>query len=365
MTVRKTLGPLMAAFVAIDIIIVLGRLIVRKRLNRLEYDDYAIVVALVGFVVMCSFCFVSLAYGFGTSDPAVIATISNYNAMEASRYFTIAQITYVAGFPVVRISVALVLHRIVNGMARLQRALVASMVFVGVYALGCILVDAFQCIPLKAVWGDGTGRCLSSSQLAGLAFAVSALDIASALLYAVLPVFLLKGLQLGKRTKAAIMCLLGLGGGTVVISLVRLRTLVLLVHSSDVAHSLDLELESFIYSVLEFGISILTASLVAFRPLLKYLPFGTRGHSSGRQGRSDGLNSGNPAARGTNRFELSRRDHRYTANGIRLDSDDAESERDILRDATGVWKQSDVTVSFETKANGTDGNSSEHERARI
>jgi hypothetical protein len=246
MAVRDTLPSLMAAFIAVDVAIVLLRMIVRLKMTTLGYDDYVIAVATAAFVLMCAFCFVSLDYGFGLSDPAVIATFANYNQMEASRYFTIAQVTYVAGFPVVRISVALVLHRIVQGKPKIQRLLVISMVFVGIYALGCLLVDVLQCIPLKAVWGDGTGRCLTITQLAGLGFAVSALDIASALFYAILPVFLLKGLQMGTRTKIAIMFLLGLGAGTVVVSIVRLRSLVLIVSSTDIVQALDLQLESFI-----------------------------------------------------------------------------------------------------------------------
>lgn len=246
MAVRDTLTPVMAVFVGIDVCVVLARLGVRIKLTTLGYDDYVIIVALIGFILMCCFCFVSLSYGFGASDPAVIASLANYNVVEASRYFTIAQITYVVGFPIVRISVALVLHRIVQGWPRTQRLLVASMVFVGVYALGCLLVDVLQCIPLQAVWGDGTGKCLTTSQLAGLGFAVSALDIASALFYAVLPIFLLKGLQMGRRTKIAIIILLGLGAGTVIISIVRLKSLIQIVNSSSISAALDLQLESFI-----------------------------------------------------------------------------------------------------------------------
>ncbi|KAM0545341.1 hypothetical protein ACHAPJ_011413 [Fusarium lateritium] len=246
MAVRDTLPPMMTAFIGIDTFVVLARLGVRIKLTTLGYDDYVIIIALIGFILMCSFCFVSLSYGFGTSDPSVINSFANYNVMEASRYFTIAQITYVTGFPIVRISVALVLHRIVHGWPRTQRLLVASMIFVGVYALGCLLVDVLQCIPLRAVWGDGTGKCLSSAQLAGLGFAVSALDIASALFYAVLPVFLLKGLQMGIRTKVAIIILLGLGAGTVAVSIVRLKSLIQIVGSKDIAAALDLQLEFFI-----------------------------------------------------------------------------------------------------------------------
>ncbi|KAF4946938.1 hypothetical protein FSARC_14087 [Fusarium sarcochroum] len=326
MAVRDSLPPMMAAFIGIDVLVVLARLGVRIKLTTLGYGDYVIIIALVGFILMCSFCFVSLS--------------------QASRYFTIAQITYVAGFPIVCISVALVLHRIVQGWPRTQRLLVASMIFVGVYALGCLLVDVLQCIPLRAVWGDGTERCFSSTQLAGLGFAVSALDIASALFYAALPVFLLKGLQMGARTKVAIIILLGLGAGTVAVSIVRLKSLIQIVGSKDIAAALDLQLESFIYSVLEFGLSILTASLMAFRPLIKYLPFGSHGRSSGYQGPSGGHKSRDPGTSGSNNFELGRRNYVNVPDPARLDSDDGDSQRNILRDADNArdWKQSETNI---------------------
>lgn len=242
-----SLRAVMAAFIAIDLVVVIARLWVRIKLTKLGYDDYVILVALAGFIIMCAFCFTALSYGFGITDPAVIATLRNYDQMNASKYFTVSQITYVASFPIVRISVALVLLRIVQeSMPRVKRMLIISMVIIAIYALGCLLVDVLQCIPLKVVWGDGTGKCMSFKHLAGLGFAVSALDIASALFYAVLPIFLLKGLQIGRRTKIAIMFLLGLGAVTVVISVVRLSSLVLIVNATDVETSLSLQLESFI-----------------------------------------------------------------------------------------------------------------------
>ncbi|KAH6951482.1 hypothetical protein DER45DRAFT_528543 [Fusarium avenaceum] len=350
MAVRDTLPPVMAAFIGIDVFVVLARLGVRAKLTTLGYDDYVIVLGLIAFILMCSFCFVSLSYGFGATDPSVIANIPNYNIMEASRYFTIAQITYVAGFPIVRISVALVLHRIVQGWPRTQRLLVASMVFVGIYALGCLLVDVLQCIPLQAVWGDGTGKCLTNGQLAGLGFAVSILDIVSALFYAILPIFLLKGLQMGLRTKIAIIILLGLGAGTVIVSIVRLKSLIQIVGSKDIAAALDLQLESFIYSVLEFGISILTASLVAFRPLIKYMPFGSHGRSSSPGGHT-GEGSRGPGVSGSNNFEMSRRKYIHVSDPNRVDSDDGDSQRNILPDAdNGIdWKKADATVTPKDK----------------
>ncbi|KAJ3467672.1 hypothetical protein MRS44_005236 [Fusarium solani] len=328
MATRDTLSPVMAAFIGIDVFVVLARLGVRIKLTTLGYDDYVIAVALVGFILMCSFCFMSLSYGFGETDPLAIAKLENYNVMEASRYFTIAQITYVAGFPIVRISVALVLHRIVQGWPR---------------------TSVYSWYPwsssVSTLWAAFWSMCCT-----GLGFAVSALDIASALFYAVLPVFLLKGLQMGTRTKVAIIILLGLGAGTVIVSIVRLKSLIQIVGSKDIAAALDLQLESFIYSVLEFGLSILTASLVAFRPLIKYLPFGSHGRSSGFRGPSAG--TGPSGTGGTNNFEMGRRNYVNVPDPARMDSDDGDSQRNILREETNSardWKHSETNVTITTK----------------
>jgi hypothetical protein len=248
MTPRDHLSGLMAAFMAINIAVVLARLWVRLTMTTIGYDDYAIVVALAGFLLMCAFCFVALGYGFGLTDPAAIAALgARYDVMQGSKYFTVAQTVYVASFGVSRISVALVLHRIVaGGMGRMQHMLVASMIVIGLYSLACVVVDVTQCIPLKAVWGDGPGKCISAQQLAGLAFAVSALDIATALLYAILPIFLVKGLQISKRTKISVIFMLGLGAVTVVFSFVRLKSLIQIVDATSTADALDFELESFV-----------------------------------------------------------------------------------------------------------------------
>ncbi|KAJ4003705.1 hypothetical protein NW752_011127 [Fusarium irregulare] len=349
MAVRDSLGPVMAAFIGIDGFVVLARLAVRTKLTTLGYDDYVIAVAMVAFTLMCAFTFVSLNFGFGITDPEVIAGMANYNLMESQRYFTVAQITYVAGFPIVRISVALVLYRLVQGWPRTQKLLLGTMVFIFIYALGCLLVDVFQCIPLKAVWGDGTGKCLTSKQLAGLGFAVASLDIASALFYAVLPVFLLKGLQMGRRTKVAIIILLGLGASTVIISIIRMKSLVQIVNAKSIPEALDYQLESFIYSVLEFGLSILTASLVAFRPLIKFLPFGSFGRSSGPKAHSGGDSSG-PGISGRNDFEMGRRKYVNMPDPARIDSDDGDSQREILHDTDhpSDWKHSGAVTSTTT-----------------
>lgn len=99
-------------------------------------------------------------------------------------------------------------------------------------------------------------------------------------------------------------------------------------------------------SVLEFAISILTASLVAFRPLIKYLPFGSHGRSSGGRAGSGEQGSGR-----TNDFELGR----HAAKAIRLDGDDAESQRNILQDegGNGVWTRSRSTVTYTGAGEGS------------
>lgn len=103
-------------------------------------------------------------------------------------------------------------------------------------------------------------------------------------------------------------------------------------------------------SVLEFGISILTASLVAFRPLIKYMPFGSHGRSSSPGGHT-GEGSRGPGVSGSNDFEMSRRKYVHVSDPNRVDSDDGDSQRNILPDAdNGIdWKKADATVTPKDK----------------
>lgn len=104
--------------------------------------------------------------------------------------------------------------------------LLTSIVILTIWTTVTTFIVAFQCVPLSVAWGEGTGTCLPAAVLGNTGYAISAMDIASSFLYAGLPAYLLKGVQLSTRVKASIIVLLGLGVASSVVTIIRLKYLV-------------------------------------------------------------------------------------------------------------------------------------------
>ncbi|KAJ3578122.1 hypothetical protein NPX13_g2441 [Xylaria arbuscula] len=296
---RDSLPPAIYTFLVLNSIAVGLRVFVRIFMSKsFGYDDYAMCVAFGGFVTLCSLTLVSLGYGYG--DASVKA---QYNVSEATRvsgqrtpqrltirvYFVASTITYVIALYVAKISVALVLLRIAVTSKGVRVLLICSMVALTIWTTVTTFIVAFQCVPLSVAWGEGTGTCLPAAVLANTGYSISAMDIASSFLYAGLPAYLLKGVQLSAKVKASIIVLLGLGVASSVVTIIRLKYLVDVgnLKSPTGVEAANAYLTTFVYSITELGLTIFTGSLAALRPLLKLVPFGqTTGKGYGTYGQA-------------------------------------------------------------------------------
>ncbi|GAP91003.2 putative integral membrane protein [Rosellinia necatrix] len=225
----------------------------------------------LGFVTLCALTLVSLDNGYGdaTMKP-------EYNVSEAVRFFVASTITYVIVLYVAKLSVALVLLRIAVTSKGVRIVLICSIVALTIWTTVTTFIVAFQCTPLSLAWGEGTGTCLPAAVLANTGYSISAMDIASSFLYAGLPAYLLKGVQLSTRVKASIIVLLGLGVASSVVTIIRLKYLVDVgnLKSPTGVEAANAYLTTFVYSITEVGLTLFTGSLAALRPLLKFVPFG-------------------------------------------------------------------------------------------
>ncbi|KAI0200613.1 hypothetical protein F4808DRAFT_460719 [Astrocystis sublimbata] len=276
---RDSIPPAIYAFLALNAIAVGLRVYVRTCMSKsFGYDDYAMVVAFAGFVILCSLTLVSLADGYGI-DPT---------AQDGVRFFVASTITYVIVLYVAKLSVALVLLRIAVTSKGVRILLICSMVALTIWTTVTSLIVALQCVPLSVAWGEGEGYCLPASVLANTGYSISAMDISSSFLYAGLPAYLLRGVQLSTRVKASIIILLGLGVASSVVTIIRLKYLV------DVSNlknpqgneAANAYLITFVYSITEVGLTLFTGSLAALRPLLKLVPFGQTTKQYGTYGAS-------------------------------------------------------------------------------
>ncbi|KAK5631298.1 hypothetical protein RRF57_007012 [Xylaria bambusicola] len=282
---RDSLPPAIYTFLALNTIAVGLRVFVRTCMSKsFGYDDYAMVVSFGGFITLCSLTLVSLSNGYGDATPK-----PHYNVSEATRFFVASTITYVIALYVAKISVALVLLRIAVTSKGVRVLLICSMVALTIWTIVTTLLVALQCVPLSVAWGEGTGTCLPAAVLANTGYSISAMDVASSFLYAALPAYLLKGVQLSIKVKASIIILLGLGVASSVVTIIRLKYLVDVgnLKSPTGVEAANAYLTTFVYSITELGLTIFTGSLAALRPLLKLVPFGqTTGKGYGTYGAS-------------------------------------------------------------------------------
>lgn len=136
-----------------------------------------------------------------------------------------------------KISSASVLYRLATTHRPIQRLL---QVTAGIMLIWCVvgaLLVGFHCRPLSIAWGEtpmSEGSCLSPKTILEVCLSVAAVDIASAFLFAAIPVFLLRRIQLPLSTKISVVILLGLGALTSIITVLRLKVMIEMTALEDV-----------------------------------------------------------------------------------------------------------------------------------
>ncbi|ROV93598.1 hypothetical protein VMCG_08098 [Cytospora schulzeri] len=81
MSVREQLPPLIITFLVVDIIAVGLRVWIRTHVKKsFGYDDCALCIALVGFILLAILAFICLNYGYGSSE-----ILPGYNVILAAK----------------------------------------------------------------------------------------------------------------------------------------------------------------------------------------------------------------------------------------------------------------------------------------
>jgi hypothetical protein len=113
-----------------------------------------------------------------------------------------------------KISVGLSLLRITPFTFRTHRWIIQVVVCTSVLT-GCIfgLLTAFECAPVRYFWGRAlgeTGKCISMDVIMALTYVMSAIFAVCDFTFALLPVFLIKGLNMSRNSKIALIPILSM-----------------------------------------------------------------------------------------------------------------------------------------------------------
>ncbi|KAK8856685.1 Satratoxin biosynthesis SC1 cluster protein 4 [Apiospora arundinis] len=155
-------------------------------------------------------------------------------------------------------------YRIMN-TKRMRRMIYAAAAFVGVWTLSQLCLNIFQCRPISGFWEPGPDvKCLAV--LPGW-YTNAAGNILADVLILLLPLPMIRGLNLPRAQKLALVGIFCLGFLTCAISLVRLRYLP---QGADVTWD---NVDTMFWSVAEACTGIVCATLPTLRPLaIRYFP---------------------------------------------------------------------------------------------
>jgi hypothetical protein len=120
------------------------------------------------------------------------------------------QVFFLSGFVFIKVSICLTLLRI--AVVKWHRTTLWVLIIISV--VSTIFVDFYvllQCQPIAATWGEVKGTCLSSTITVSITFIISAFNLVTDVLTSLLPFLMLKGVQMTKQKKTAIISILSLG----------------------------------------------------------------------------------------------------------------------------------------------------------
>jgi hypothetical protein len=171
-------------------------------------DDKLMVITLCFFTAYLSCQLGGAAYGTGQHREA----ITDANAQIALRFWFFCEVFYTISTSILKIAVGFFLLRItiIPFHVWIIRIIMAVSAIVGVAYTSLVI---FQCKPISFWWDlnpDHSGTCLSAALIMDFTYAVSALNSFADWTFGILPIFIVKDLQMKRRVKVVVASVIAL-----------------------------------------------------------------------------------------------------------------------------------------------------------
>ncbi|PYH96666.1 P-type ATPase [Aspergillus ellipticus CBS 707.79] len=269
----KTILIVSVVIMAISIITACLRCWVRLRIIRaFGWDDALMVVAVVLDIALTACSIAGSKEGIGRQ---LLEFRSRGELRRAMLWWWLGQCIYLWASGVAKVSIALALLRLT--VQRAQRItlwiVVGTSTCVGLVFWFILLL---QCHPISEFWErTGAGTCLSTEILLVVAYVYSSICAVCDFVLGLLPILLVRKLQMNPRTKVALAATLSLGCVASTAVIVRIPFLPNYKDEGFLYSTFPIDLWSFI----EVGLGITAGSLVTLRPLFRKLLDGSGSRS--------------------------------------------------------------------------------------
>ncbi|OXV07189.1 hypothetical protein Egran_05048 [Elaphomyces granulatus] len=245
------------------LVTVLVRIYVRVVIVRnFGLDDWCMAFTMLLSVVGYGVVVQEVKYGAGRH----LVYLSPQTAKTGLLLNFVTQPIYLYASLFVKISIGLFLLRFAKD--KKYRVFIKSVnMFMALYTTACFFTIVFQCENIRSLWDTTVKRnCFPPSTLLGLSYTNATLNILTDLTFALLPAIMLRNLKVNKRTKASLICILGLGLFACVAAIIKFFKL------SQYGKEGDFLWDSTsltIWIVVETNTGIIAGSLPALKPIFK------------------------------------------------------------------------------------------------
>ncbi|KAK6069874.1 hypothetical protein SCUP234_10453 [Seiridium cupressi] len=254
-------------FMVLTWIVVPLRVYVRAVMTKsFGLDDWLLVITQALFTTYLSSQLGGWYYGTGRHR----ADLTPENNSRALNFWFICEIFYVLTATSIKLAVGVFLIRL--SVVRLH-IWVLRVLMVGSVVLGTsyLFVVLFQCKPISTFWTEapGTpGKCLENNPVAITTYVASVINCLADWSFGILPMFIVWSLNMKKKLRIIVMCILGFA------SIGSTATIVRMFYIPDMLNGQDFlwATTSFaIWSTVEPGIGIIATSVATLRPILQII----------------------------------------------------------------------------------------------
>ncbi|EEA28437.1 hypothetical protein TMatcc_003233 [Talaromyces marneffei ATCC 18224] len=301
-----------AVFLTIACLTVILRCYVRISIVKaFGVDDGAMVLSMLCYIMFCACMIGGALYGTGRR----FADLTAAQRMTAMEYWWLCEIAYCFSSLFCKISICFFLMRITILRTHIY-LLYTVMILTVIGGLIFMFLMLLQCKPISYFWTRTTldpayqGDCISIDIIINMTYVYSALAAVCDFTVGIIPVFLVKNLNMRKETRLAVMGILSMACVASLAVIVRIPFVTTFKDPDFLYATVDIA----IWSCVENGLGISAACLATLRPLLRQI----RGSSkSGPYSLSSRMNSSanpgphrtwnNPASRGLSLGSIDRK----------------------------------------------------------
>ncbi|GAB7336826.1 hypothetical protein MBLNU13_g00002t1 [Cladosporium sp. NU13] len=257
-------------FVALATIATMMRVSCRVYVQKaFGWDDGFATIAWIFFVFYSSFAIAGAHHGMGQHSWNIRPASETPVAL---KFWWLCEPFYVLSNAAIKASIGVMLLRLC--VKRSQKTAVWTvLILTGVYSTLFFFVFLFQCLPSSFFWTQytgGSGTCMDPRITILVFYGYSALTCAGDWILSILPILVVRELQMERRDKVSAAAILAVGALASSATVARIPYFYTLQDEGDFLHA---TVPIALCSCTEIALGIMAASCVTLRPLLRRLIF--------------------------------------------------------------------------------------------